>query len=47
MNVKKGDEDWGWGLSINFNKKKVNMRSRRVQASEVFLLCLSINDINN
>ena len=27
---KKGLEDWGWCLSINFNKKRANVKSRKV-----------------
>lgn len=28
--VKKGEEDWGWGLSINFNKKRLNVKSKKI-----------------
>jgi hypothetical protein len=36
--IKKGEEDYGWGLSINFNKKRVNIKSKKTSSNEVFVL---------
>jgi hypothetical protein len=27
--VKKGEKEWGWGVSINFNKQKVALKKRK------------------
>jgi ATP-dependent RNA helicase DOB1 len=40
--VKKGDEEWGWGLSINFNKKRVNVKSKKVSQNEEDLYIVDV-----
>lgn len=27
--VKKGEEDWGWGVSINFTQKKMTFQTKQ------------------
>ena len=44
MFIKRGDVEWGWGVSLNFNKKRISVkRNKKTEQQDQFIVDVMIH----